>query len=55
MFIGKHQHGQADLLQVVQANRRFPLLLSLGQGRQQQAGKDGDDRNDHQEFNQREG
>ena len=46
--------GQADLLQIVaalHAVRGFPDLLD---GRQQQADQDGDDRDHHQQLNERE-
>ena len=47
-----HQHPQPDLLHIVQTANLLCLALGLGQRRQQQAGENGDDRNDHQKLNQ---
>ena len=55
ILIGEHQHGQADLLEVVEADGGLPLLLGLGQRGQQHRGEDGDDRDHHEQLDQREG
>ena len=47
--------GEADLARVIQALGRLGLGLGLGQRREQQRGQDGDNGNDHQQLNQREG
>ena len=46
--------GQHQLLAIVEAGDACCFAFGLGQGRQQQAGEDGDDRDDHQQFDERE-
>ena len=47
-----HHESQPDLLMIIQAGGRPPLLLRPGQGWQEQSGQDRDDGNDHQQFYQ---
>jgi len=47
--------GQAHLPHVAEAGHALRLGLGLGERRQQQGGQNGDDGDDHQQFNQREG
>ena len=49
-----HHLRKVLLLDVVDADGSFAGILRLGQGGQQQGGKDGDDGDHHQQFNQRE-
>ena len=44
--------GQLELLQVVHAGDALGLRLRLGQGGQEHAGQNGNDRNDHQKFDE---
>jgi len=44
--------AQRDLPEVGFAAGAVCLFLGLGQGRQEQGGKNGDDSNDHQQFDQ---
>ena len=46
--------GDVDLFQIVQTRRSLGARLCTGQSRQQQRGENGDDGNDHQQFNERE-
>jgi len=46
-------HGEAELLQVVGATDAVGGLAHLLHGRQQQADQDRDDRDHHQQFDQR--
>ena len=55
IFIRVQLHEERDLLQIVHARDGLPLRLSLAQGWKKHAGQNGYDRNDHQEFDQREG
>ena len=50
-----HEEGQADLFEVVQADGLLAFLFGPAQCRQQECGEDGNDGDDHQQFNQREG
>ncbi len=55
-MIGRIQFaGKADLLRVGQVFCLEPALLHGRKDRQRDAGEDGDDRDHHQEFNEREG
>ena len=44
--------AERDLSEVGFAAGAVCLFLGLGQGRQEQGGKNGDDSNDHQQFDQ---
>jgi hypothetical protein len=44
----------SNCFEVVQTSRSLRLCLGTGNSREQQSGKNGDDRNNHQQFNQRE-
>ena len=46
--------GDADLFEIGAALNRVGPLFRVGQRRQQHRRQDGDDRNHHQQFNQRE-
>ena len=46
--------SEHKLLAVVQAQDSLRLGFGLGQGGEEQAGQNGDDRDDHQKFNERE-
>jgi hypothetical protein len=46
-------HGQTDLLEVVLTLQARGRLADLLDGRHEQANQDGDDRNDHQQLDQR--
>jgi hypothetical protein len=50
-----HVSRQTDLAQVADAIGTFGLLLRRGENGQKHRSKDGDDRNDHQKFDEREG
>ena len=50
-----HEEGIAPLLDVVQATYGFGLFFRLGERRQQHGRENGDDGDDHQQFNEREG
>jgi hypothetical protein len=50
-----HFGGERQLLDIVEAVDFLPLSLGLGQRRQQQGGQDGNDSNNHQQLDQREG
>jgi hypothetical protein len=52
VLVGVHADGHAQLLQVVDALDAFAGFLGPGQCRQQHAGEQGNDGNDHQQFNQ---
>ena len=43
---------QHDLLATTQVDGRQGLVFCLGQGRQQHSGKNGDDGDDHQQFDE---
>src|ERR1035437_179356 len=47
-----HNHPQRQLLLIIQAACHISLHLCFCQCRQKHCGKDGDDGNDHQQFNQ---
>jgi len=49
-----HHHAVAELLQVVHAEGLSALGFGLGERRQKKTGKNGDDRDDHQQFDQSE-
>ena len=49
---GIHVNAQIDLFQIVQTRRSLGPGFRPGQDRQQQSDQDGDDRNDHKQFNQ---
>ena len=51
---GVHSKTDAHLFQIIQAGGLFGLGLRLGESGQQHAGQDGDDGNNHQQFNQSE-
>ena len=52
VFIGVELHVNADLPQIVQARGAIRLRFGLRQSREQQGGEDGDDRDDHQQFDE---
>jgi hypothetical protein len=51
-LIGVHGQGEAELAQVIRATGPIGLNLGIGQGRQEHAGKDGNNRNHYQQFDQ---
>ena len=53
VFIGIKLHEQTDLFEIVFTGNSIRLALSFGQSRQQHRGKDRDDRDDHEQFDQR--
>jgi hypothetical protein len=54
VIVGIHDQGQSHLVKIVQTLRPLRGRLGFGQRGQQQRRQDGNDRNDNQEFNQRE-
>src|SRR5207247_50346 len=52
VIIGVHLAADAHLLEVVHARDAFGAFLGPGQGGQQQRRQDGDDRDNHQQFNE---
>jgi hypothetical protein len=50
-----HLHGQTELAQIAQARRRTATLLRPDHDRQQQCRENGDDGNDHEQFDESEG
>ena len=55
VIVGIHLPTQAELVQVVHAMNSLAFQLGPAQGGQQHRCEDGDDRDDHQKFNEREG
>jgi len=55
LIVGPHAQAQADLLQVIDTANVLGFRFATGQRRQQQAGQDGDNGDDHEEFDQGEG
>ena len=54
VFVRPHAEGEADLFEVADAFDALGLGLGLGESRQQEAGENGDDGDDDQQFNERE-
>src|SRR3954471_14841900 len=50
----KH-HRKPHLLEITQALKRYRFLFGPAQGWQEHSGENGDNRDDHQKFDQREG
>ena len=50
---GIRDPGQHQLLAIVEAGDACCFALGLGQGGEEHASQDGDDRNDHQQFDER--
>ena len=55
ILVGVELAGEADLLEVVDANDLAGFLLGGAQGGQEHAGENADDCDDDEEFDQREG
>jgi len=55
VIVGIHLPAELQLLQVAVALNRLGRALGLVQGGQQQRGQDGNDRDDDQQLNEREG
>ena len=53
IILGIHLDGEIDLFQIVQASRPPGSCLGTGQDWQQQCRQNGDDGDDHEQFNQR--
>ena len=49
-----HTHGQAELAEIIVAGNSPARLLGLAQSRQQHRRQNGDDGDDHEQFDQRE-
>ena len=49
-----HAHGQAELTEIIVAGDSLARLFGLAQGRQQHRRQNGDDGDDHKQFDQRE-
>jgi hypothetical protein len=45
-------HGQAKLVHVIDANRATTGFFGFGKGREEKAGKNGDDGDDDQQFDE---
>ena len=52
IVVGVHMNSNEKLLLIVQAVGAMGLALGVGERRQQQRREDGDDRDDHQQFDQ---
>jgi hypothetical protein len=55
VVIGVHQDAKAHLMGVAETGSAQPLVLGLGQGRQQQGGENGDNGNDHKQLDESKG
>src|SRR5262245_44580028 len=55
MVVGVHDPGETQLFKVAQTMNAFRLVVRFRQGGQQHGRQDGNDRDHHQQFNQREG
>ena len=55
IVVSVHQPRERELAMVVQARDALGFLFGLAQRRQEQAGQDGNDRDDHQQLNESEG
>ena len=53
VIVGPHAHCEAHLLEIVDAGDPFSLGFALGEGGEQHACENRDDRDYHQQFNQR--
>ena len=54
LIIAIHVPAELELAIIIEAGDLLPLGFGLTQGRQQHGGENGDDGNDHQQFDERE-
>jgi hypothetical protein len=52
VVVGVERHADADLTQIVQAPGSLALFFGPREGRQEHAGQDGDNSDDHQQLDQ---
>src|SRR5438874_6860128 len=54
VIVGEHLAAQAQLLEIIQARNAPGALFGFAEGRQKHRGKDGNDRDDDEQFDQSE-